>query len=135
MQTSFIDYSAHHFENIAIEPIPPRRAGKFVQLWLGDTEEVIVVAPKALATFHANIVERFLTSQGVVGEYTAKRDMYHHQDPAWTIGGGGRFELDDQARTLRLYSRSLAYGPFERPGLAKRLTTCPPLVDYHITVE
>ena len=42
MLTTFIDYSRHYFENVAGEPLPPRRSGKFVQLWLGSTEEFIV---------------------------------------------------------------------------------------------
>jgi Janus/Ocnus family (Ocnus) len=122
MQTTFIDYSRHYYENIAGEPLPPRREGKFVQIWLGDTEEFIVVAPWGLASYHAHIVERFLTERGVTGNYSPKRDEYHHQDNAWTVIGGGRFELDDEARTLRLYSRSIAYGPYEQSGLADRLS-------------
>jgi len=135
MLTTFIDYSRHYFENVAGEPLPPDRSGKFVQIWLGHTEEFIVVAPKPLAAYHANIVERFLTERDVAGNYNAKRDVYAHRDDAWTVIGGGRFELDDQARTLRFYSRSIGYGPFERPGLADRLATCPALTGYHIGVE
>lgn len=135
MRTSFIDYSKHFYETVAAEPLPPVRSGKFVQLWRGDAEEHIVVAPRELAFFHANIVQRFLDEHQVDGTYNAKRDVYHHRDQSWTVLGGGHFELDDHARTLRLYSKSLAYGSFERPGLAARLATCPTLTGYHITVE
>lgn len=135
MMTTFIDYSRQHYENVAGQPLPPCRSGKFVQLWLDSTEEFIVVAPKDLAAFHANILERFFGARDVSGEYNAKRDMYTHRDDAWTVIGGGRFELDDDARTLRLHSRSIGYGPFERPGLADRLSASPALTGYRITVE
>ncbi len=137
MQTTFIDYSRHYYEDVAQEPLPPSRKGKFVQIWLGDTEEYIVTAPRGLAEYHANIVERFFADHDVAGEFNARRDVYHHHDDAWTVIGGGRFELDDDAHTLRLYSRSIGYGPFERSGLAHRLSASPSpgLADHHITVE
>lgn len=135
MHTTFIDYSRHYFENVAGEPMPPKRSGKFVQLWLGTTEEFIVVAPSSLALFHANIVERFLTEREVGGEYNAKRDVYSHRDDSWTVIGGGRFEIDDHARSLLLFSQSLGYGPYERPGLVDRLSACPALADYRVGVD
>ncbi len=135
MHSSFIDYTRHYYEIVAREPLPTMRTGKFVQLWLGDDQEFIIVAPKELAIYHANIVDRFLTERGVAGEYNAKADVYYHRDKAWTILGGGRFELNDKTRTLRLFSQSLAYGPFEQPGLADRLTNCPQLANYRLSLE
>jgi hypothetical protein len=143
MKTTFIDYSRHYYELVAHEPLPPRRTGKLVQLWHAPSgadgedpaDEYIVVAPKALAVYHANIVQRFLDERRVPGAYNAKRDAYRHHDPTWTVVGGGRFDLDDDARTLRLYGESLGYGPFERPGLAARLATYPTLTGYRIDVE
>ncbi len=76
MRTSFIDYSRLYHQEITRSPLPAVRKGKFVQIWHDDKDELIVAAPRGLATLHAHIVERFLTQHGVAGEYTAKRDVY-----------------------------------------------------------
>jgi len=117
-------------------PAPePVRKGKFVQIWQGDAAEYFVCAPRALATYHANLVQRFLDERGVAGRYNEKRDTFWHDDERWVVLGGGHFTLDTQARTLWLSGASMAYGTFEPAGLAERLAASVVLAGYEITVE
>jgi hypothetical protein len=57
------------------------------------------------------------------------------EEPGWTVAGGGRFRLDTGVRTLLLRGRSLAYGRFDGEGLAERLSACPSLAGYSVTLS
>jgi hypothetical protein len=60
MSFKFVDYSATYFTTIAKKPIPSNRSGKFVQIINRSTsDEYLVLSPKELSVYHANIVEWF----------------------------------------------------------------------------
>lgn len=116
--------------------VPRHRAGKFVQLrYDNDKEEHIVLSPRALSEFHANIVERFFLGSDVKGTWNARRDSYALHHPEWDIVGGGHFEINDDTRRLRLYARSIAYGRFDAEGLAARMALVGVLSGYALLVE
>ena len=77
---AYLDYSQIYFSCVARKDIPPVRAGKFVQLANGR-KEYVVLSPKQLSTYHANIVERFFHRQDVPGEYNAARDSTRSSTP------------------------------------------------------
>jgi len=115
MKLTVIDYSLEH------SPSPPRqRKGKFIQV-LSEKAEYIVMSPKEMSTFHANIAERFFSAQGVLGRYNHKRDDYKVDHAGWAILGGGHWELDEDSEELTLYGMSMAYGRFNSSGLAERM--------------
>jgi hypothetical protein len=116
MKLTLIDYSDQHFTSP-----PPERRGKFIQVLSEDTE-YIVMSPRELSTFHANIAERFFTRRGIRGKYNHKRDNFRIDHPLWTILGGGHWELDEETGTLTLSGLSMAYGRFQSSGgLARRI--------------
>lgn len=132
--TTVIDYSEVWFVRIRRGGLPDTRRGKFVQLRHPEDGEFVVFSPLELSTYHANIVERFLTPRQVAGDYeTAERDVWSVYDQAWDIVGGGHFVLDAGAPSLRLYGRSLAYGRFDAEGLVARLS--PAFDGYAIRIE
>lgn len=132
---TWIDYSPQYFVGLMGQALPERRAGKFVQLLEDDADEYLVMSPRQLSTYHANIVERFFLKLDVSGEWNVKRDSFRLFDDHWSILGGGHFQIDDAARTLRLFSKSLAYGRFDPDGLAEGLATVEALNGYVIHIE
>lgn len=133
MSFSYLDYSPIYFSCVARTELPPVRAGKFVQLENGQAEHV-VLSPRQLSTYHANIVERFFHRKDIPGSYNSARDDYAIGDSRWRVLGGGYWEMNDHQRSLRLWGQSKAYGPFVREGLLDHLSLVAELADYRITI-
>lgn len=112
MEFILIDYSAEHFGSL-----PIRRGGKFIQV-IQAHAQYIIMSPRELSVFHANIAERFFNARGIRGRYNHKRDSYHLEHPEWAILGGGHWEVDDETRILTLSGTSMAYGRFHGQGVA-----------------
>ena len=75
----FIDYSAIYFSTIAMKPIPSQHGGKFVQISHHPTSnEYLVLSPKDLSVYHANIVERFCLLNNIKGSYNARKDYFEN---------------------------------------------------------
>lgn len=130
MSLTLMDLSSRHYK----AALPPRRAGKFVQLtYRGD--EYIVLAPKDFAPFHANIVEKFCEESCLSGGYYEDGRIFRIHAPGWVIVGGGKFELDTEGKTLILSDESLIYGKFDTSGLSERLSDMPSLLGYRIAVS
>jgi len=124
-----IDYS-----RVAFGPsLPPRRKGKFVQVTDGETEYV-VLAPYELATHHAVILDRFCVQHEVKGAWIRKPAEFRILEGAWAILGGGHFEIDEDARSLRLFGDSMAYGGFDRDGLKEKLAANRDFQGYSIRI-
>jgi hypothetical protein len=121
MPLTVIDYCETYFVAIHGGELPSQREGKFV-LIAHETDEFAVFAPRGLAHFHANIVERFLSlERRISGHYNTKRDVFYPIDPAWAVMGGGHWQADETTGELRLFGSSQAYGSLDLPDLATRL--------------
>ena len=136
MSFTFIDYSSTYFTAIAKQPIPAKRSGKFVQIINHATnDEFLVLSPKELSVFHANIVERFCALQGAIpGAYNAKRDYFKIHDPAWEVIGGGMWEIDEEEKTLSLGGESQMYGAFDEVGLKQKIKMSAVLSGYVVSI-
>lgn len=134
MSLKIIDYSDFCFRLLLSQPVPPLRGGKFVQLLHGE-DEYLIFSPARLSTYHANIVERFCSLEGVAGGYEKENEHYAIYDPEWSVNGGGRWETDETQKTLRLFGSSLAYGRFDALWLAERLSATAEFKDYTILIE
>jgi hypothetical protein len=122
MEFNLIDYSAHYFKQGA----PRKISGKFVQI-RSQSAEYIVLCPRELARYHANIVERFsLEKSGIRGHYNQKRDNFIIESPEWSVAGGGLWEIDEGARSLTFLGTSLAYGRFDPAGLREKILSLKP---------
>jgi hypothetical protein len=131
---NFVDYSKSFFRSRAKKNIPLKRTGKFVQLRNYDSE-YLVLAPKEMAAYHANIVERFFTEQRIKGAYNKKRDLYTTKDTEWDIVGGGVWAINEGEKSLAFSGRSIAYGSYDRRGLKDRLSAVKVLSGYQITID
>ncbi len=120
MQLSVLDYSEVYFQLMRETAVPSRRGGKFIVARNG-VQRYAVFSPQGLSTYHANIVERFLHSQGIQGTYNPKGDEFHFNSSDWDIEGGGHWEIDETKAVLRISGSSLAYGGFDEPALAAEL--------------
>jgi hypothetical protein len=123
MSFKFIDYSATYFTTIAKKPIPSKRGGKFVQIINHATnDEYLVLSPKELSVYHANIVERFCLLNGnIPGSHNAKKDFFEIQNTDWQVIGGGFWSIDEKTKTLTLGGESKMYGAFDRFNVKSKI--------------
>ena len=131
---TFIDYTPFYFTSIAGSAVPSVTAGKFDQIRNGSTL-YLVLSPKELTKYHANIIERFCMDKGIEGSYDAKREKFFISDQAWQVIGGGKFERDANKKAIKLYDNSMAYGKFDATGLKEMLLTLPEIFSYNIIIE
>jgi hypothetical protein len=130
----FIDYTPFYYASITGSAVPPVTTGKFVQIRNGNTL-YLVLSPKELTKYHANIIERFCMDKGIEGSYDAKREKFIIQDQAWVIVGGGKFERDANKKAIKLYDNSMVYGKFDATGLKEMLGALPEFSGYAVTIE
>lgn len=116
--------------------MPLKRGGKFVQIINHSTSnEYLVLSPRELSVYHANIVERFCALQGAIqGSYNAKRDFFEIYDPAWKVVGGGMWAIDDEEKTLTLGGASQMYGAFDEVGLKQKIQMAAVLSGYTVLI-
>lgn len=102
--------------------MPKRRGGKFVQILdeINDNE-YLILSPKDLSIYHANIVERFCAQKCIEGSYNGKKDFFTIHDNDWDVIGGGIWMIDDAKKTLELSGVSQRYGAFEASGLKSKI--------------
>ena len=134
MAIILIDYTPFYYTSVAQTEIPPATTGKFVQIRHGQ-DVFLVISPKELTKYHANIVERFCMDKGIEGAYDAKREKFFIRDQAWRIAGGGKFERDNNKKSIKLYDNSMAYGKFDETGLKEALQNLPEFAGYTIAIE
>jgi hypothetical protein len=130
----FIDYTPFYYTSLAGTAVPPVTAGKFIQIRNGDTL-YLVLSPKELTKYHANIIERFCMDKGIEGRYDAKKEKFTIPDRAWQIIGGGKFERDGNKKAIKLYDNSMAYGKFDPTGLREMIAALPEFSGYAVTIE
>jgi hypothetical protein len=134
MALVFIDYTPLFFTAIAKVPLPPVVAGKFVHMRSDDTE-YLVFSPREFTKYHAGIVERFCFDKGIEGSYDSERKQYAIADKAWVVLGGGKFEVDRERMTIRLFDDSMAYGKFDHAGLAEKLLSFPEFAGFTVLID
>ena len=122
MNFFLIDYSDQYFRRIKKSEVPRRRGGKFVQILDEANEgEYLVLSPKDLSVYHANIVERFCAPKGIKGSYNPKKDNFTIHDKDWVVAGGGIWAIDEDKKSLELSGASERYGAFEATGLKSKI--------------
>ncbi|HEX9020102.1 MAG TPA: hypothetical protein VF903_02450 [Nitrospirota bacterium] len=134
MSLIFIDYTPLYYTTVAKAAMPPGISGKFVQL-RNESDEYLVLSPREFTKYHAGIVERFCFDKGIEGSYDPEKKRFDIYDTAWTIIGGGKFELDAIKNTLRLYDNSQAYGKFDARELLEKIRSLPDFSGYTILIE
>jgi hypothetical protein len=134
MTVVFIDYTSLYYASITNTGVAPARSGKFVQIRHGYTE-YLVFSPKEFTKYHANIVERFCLDKGVEGGYDSGGKHYDISNRAWIVAGGGKYEIDTDKKTIKLYDNSMAYGKFDIQGLREKIRSLPEFYDFTIRIE
>ena len=130
----YIDYTPFCYTSLAGTAVPTVTAGKFVQL-RNEGTLYLVLSPKELTKYHANIIERFCMDKGIEGRYDAKREKFTISDRAWQIIGGGKFERDGNKKTIKLFDNSMAYGKFDATGLREMIAALPELSGWTVVIE
>lgn len=128
---SWVDYSEMYYQVICKASVPSRRGGKFVQLE-NDETEYVVLSPKGLSVFHANIVERFCALHEIQGHYNTQFNLFTIDDSDIDIVGGGFWEIDDMKRLLYMFGTSQAYGAFRVTNLKEKVLGVSDMVTFEI---
>ena len=128
---SWVDYSETYYRVICKAQVPSRRDGKFIQLE-NDETEYVVLSPKGLSVFHANIVERFCMLHEIRGHYNAQVNLFTIDDSGIDIVGGGFWEIDEMKRLLYMFGTSQAYGSFRVTNLKKKVLEVYDMANYEI---
>lgn len=134
MNTVIVDYSDRYYPEVEKRAIPVTRSGKFVQI-RNDETEYLVFSPKEMTSYHAGIMELFCEERGIAGAYEGEDKRYNVFDPQWVVIGGGKFEIDTEKKTLRLYDNSMAYGRFKVTGLKERIRRSREMAGYEVRIE
>lgn len=132
MKTILVDYSGL----CSPDPenhLPETGSGKFVQLRKDDME-YLVFSPTDVTPYHADIVGRFCRDKDINGAYDAEKKRFNIYDPAWTVAGGGKFEIDRVNRRIRFYDNSMAYGKFDSKALGEGILQVEALKDYTVLI-
>ncbi len=129
-----VDYSTNYYKDIAKTELPAATNGKFVQVRHGDTE-YLILSPKALSPYHAEILERFCRERSIDGSYQEGKKRFDIRDAEWVIQGGGKFEIDKTKRYIRFYDNSMAYGRFNSKGLREKVRGSEMFKGYEIRIE
>ncbi len=129
-----IDYTPFYYTSIAQTGTPSVTTGKFVQI-SHEGSFFLVLSPKELTKYHANIVDRFCMDKGIEGAYDAKRERFLIADQAWQVIGGGKFERDENKKTIKFYDNSMVYGKFDATGMKEALQALPEFAGYAILTE
>jgi hypothetical protein len=130
----FLDYSEIYYQAIGKTSIPDKRLGKFVQIRNND-KEYLVLCPKGLSVYHANIVERFFTQLKIKGNYNSKGDYYEINENGWEVLGGGIWAINETDRLLHLSGSSQAYGQYDRRELREKIEGLEEMSGYRIVID
>lgn len=115
----------YHFGEIYQSRIPESdiSKGKFVQIVHQSQGTFMLLAPKELCTFHAEIVNLFCETiePNWAFELNSKSDNGILYEPEAKIIGGGFYEILEDQKRLNLGGASLAFGDYEAYGFDQQL--------------
>ncbi len=134
MAMIFIDYTRLYYTAIKQAGSPPVTSGKFVQI-RHEFTDYLIFSPTEFTKYHANIVERFCMDKGIEGGYVSRGKRYDIADRAWIVVGGGKYEIDETKKTIKLYDNSMAYGKFNIQGLRENLHSLPRFSAFAVSIE
>jgi hypothetical protein len=134
MTTILIDYTQHYYLAVARTVVPTVISGKFVRI-RGEAADYLVFSPKAYAKYHANIVDRFCADKGIKGSYNKEGAKFIIADAAWEVLGGGKYDLDRNKKTIKLYDNSMAYGKFDRQWLQEAMRSISDVEGFTVQTE
>jgi hypothetical protein len=117
MRTLILTYPIEIDDEVLLE-------GKFVQLRWADREYLLFAAADELR-YHNQILGRFLSEQGIPHRWEGLENLTVDH-PELTVTGGGRFRLDLQTNTLRVWDASSVYGRFDASALSTQLAAADP---------
>jgi hypothetical protein len=130
----FIDYAQLYYREMLRTKVPSVISGKFVHI-RHETAEYIVFSPKEFTKYHANIVERFCLDNGLEGNFDTEGKRYNIVDRAWSIAGGGKYEMNTGRKSIRLYDDSLAYGKFNKQNMADKILSFAEFTGFTVMIE
>jgi hypothetical protein len=116
-------------------PTPPARGGKFVVMRNeADDAEYLVLSPAAQSVYHTNVVERFcrLERFRIPGHFLKKGERFVIDDMDWKVGGGGKWDMDEEKKELRFHGSSQAYGTCLLVDLTNRVAGVPVMAGWRI---
>jgi len=120
--------------DLATHALAGRVAWKFVIVRTADTLDM-VVGPVARFRYHASLVRQFCSDRSIPALYSRESGRVEVYDRMVQVLGGGHFRIDPQARSVRFWGQSTAYGPYESDTVRKIAGTNAFFEGYTIIVE
>ena len=117
MRTLILTYPIEIDDEVLLE-------GKFVQLTWAGREYLLFAAADELR-YHNQIFGRFLTEQGIPHRWEGAENLVVDH-PDLTVMGGGRFRLNCQTNTMRVWDASSVNGRFDASALSTQLAAADP---------
>lgn|GEM_PF-1141233 len=104
--------------DLNIHALAGRVAWKFVIIQTANTLDM-VVGPVARFRYHAGLVRQFCSDRSIPALYSRESGRVEVYDQLVRVLGGGHFRIDPQARSVRFWGQSTAYGPYESDTVRK----------------
>jgi hypothetical protein len=130
----FIDYAKLYYREMMRTEVPSVFSCKFVLIRHGSTE-YLVFSPRDFTKYHADIVERFCFDNGIEGTYDGEGKRYDIIDRAWSVLGGGKYEINAEKKSIRLYDDSMAYGKFDKQTIADQILSFAEFRGFSVVIE
>jgi len=120
------------------EATPSHRSGKFVVMRDSQgSAEYLVLSPQGHCLYHTDIVERFclLERFQIDGVRLPKSGGFVIHDPSWSVVCGGRWELIEEGKRLRIYGSSQAYPTCHLVSLKESISRLPAMEGWEIDTK
>jgi len=98
-------------------------------------ELALVVGPVDRFPYHADLVDRFCTDQGIASSWVKRPDHVEIHESGVRIIGGGHVRIERGKRKMVLSGTSRAYGPFPSDHVKHLVATDTFFGSYAVTVQ
>jgi hypothetical protein len=109
-------------------------AWKFV-LIRRDRQTHLVLGPVSLFRYHANLVDAFCNRYAIPASKAKGTQKVEIYDRSVKVLGGGQINVNPEARLVRFYGQSTAYGPYDSDTVSAILERGTVFSGYSVLVD
>jgi hypothetical protein len=95
----------------------------------------LVVGPVDRFPYHADLVNRFCSDQGIASSWVKRPDHVEIHESGVRIRGGGHLRMERRKRLMILGGVSRAYGSFPSEDVKRIVTADPFFRDFTVSVQ
>ena len=95
----------------------------------------LVVGPVSLFRYHANLVDGFCRRHDIPASKARGSHRVEIYDRSVRVLGGGHVSVDSEARRIRFFGQSTAYGPYDTDAVSSILKRGSLFAGYSLLIE